>query len=134
MDFNPKDGAGVIAEGEYDAVIETAKEGMSKKGKKMLTLKIRVFAEREAVINDYIVVPEGLFKLKKLCKAIDRIADFESGTIEVPSLQGASFKAVVAIEQDDSGQYDDKNVITGYKALETAAPKAAPATDQNIPF
>lgn len=141
--YNPKDAESCLPEGEYEATVNSVTEGESKtSGNPMLTVGFAVYppAGGERKVNDYIVNPSTLFKMKKIARALGEEDDFKAGTFDLADHIGANLTLVLDVQQQDG--FDDKNNVKDYKPLArrtvaSGTRKAAPAEtieDKDIPF
>lgn len=115
MRYNPNDAnANLIPSDTWlQATIETAVEKISKGGNEMIEAGFKVYdsAGKQPTIKHYFVsTAPGMFK--KLCKVLN--LDFESGNISAESLVGKNLFVKVKIQKDETGRYDDKNVIAAF--------------------
>lgn len=133
MNFNPKDATNLLPDGEYHAQVAVAEEKKSNAGNDMIKLRVRVFGDgRTPLVDDYIVNPSTLYKLKKLCMAGGIGAKFEAGEINAADLVDLEFTAVIKTQVDKTGQFEDKNIITGYKPVTgTKAKSREPGSDDD---
>lgn len=121
-----------LPEGEYEASIAKIEEDVISKssGKEMTIFHFDVYAGNRTVrLKDYIVNPDSLWKLKKIAKAIGKMAQFESGVFKASDYAGETLTVTLKIKSDPG--YDDQNNIVGYATLQrqTAAPnRGASAT------
>lgn len=149
MRYNPKDAADAAQPGDYEATLTACTEGTSKStGKEMLTLNFTVYADRDRPLKDYIVNPDGLWKLKKLAIALGQKAAFDAGTFDPADHLNSNLTVTLKVEESD--EYGDQNKISGYKPLaraqtqpqraaaparaSTAAQQYEPVGDDDIPF
>jgi Protein of unknown function (DUF669) len=140
--YNPKDASSCLPKGEYPAVIDHVESKTSKAGNEMDVVTFRVYPDngREILVDDYIVNPSTLFKLKKIAVALGKKQDFEAGTFQVADHLQSNLTVLLDVEESD--EFGDQNKVKGYKAhsLPAAAvavgavAKAGPLKDDNIPF
>ncbi len=143
MRYNPSDAnANLIPSDTWlQATIETAVEKVSKSGNEMIEASFKVYdnAGKQPNIKHYFVASApGMFK--KLCKVLN--LDFESGNVSADSLIGKTLFVKVKIQKDETGRYDDKNVIAGFSetmpegAINSNMSRAstAPVEESDIPF
>ena len=142
--YDPNDAVSVWPEGEYQGHIEKVEERESKAGNPMLVVTFRVYrGDQEMLINDYIVNPATLFKLKNIAKALDRETEFKAGKFDIEKHIGAGFTLTLGVQVSD--KYDDSNTIKKYAAKSggstrpapsraTVKASTAPLTDDDIPF
>ena len=141
--YNPKDASKpVLAEGEYEAVLEHAEHKESKSnGKPMCEVKFRVYGETEVMVYEYFTAAT-IWKAKKLAQALDKLAEFDAGLFDPVNCAGMNLRVEVKIQPDDV--YGDKNKIAKYlPSSGVSAPakdaQRKPASDVNpsdidIPF
>lgn len=117
MRTDPDNASGnLLPEGEYEAFVENAIEGESKKGNGMITLTWRVQTPdgKARMLKDYLV--EGIdWRTKKLCKAINRLDAFESRNVRPEVFLDQRALLYIKIEESDNAEYDDQNRVGGYK-------------------
>lgn len=136
----------LIDPGIYNFEIIEAKEGLSKKGHEMITLKLCVYDSngREHIVFDYLLdaMPH---KMRHFADAMEIIDAYSFGNISASDCEGKSGKCEIIIQKgqmkpDGSGFYADKNSVKDYvKSGVTANPKGRqPVTDDflddQIPF
>lgn len=120
MKFDPKlADANLLPEDWYDALIVYANEQTSKKGNPMLMIGFRIYdhAGTQPIIDRYFVLntPSGLTGLRKLCRAVGLDQAFSQGDMDASLLQGKSVRTLVKIQEDETGQYDSKNVCAAFE-------------------
>lgn len=119
MDYNPDDARKTFAAGDYTAELLTSTEKMTKdKGngsKPMLELVWRIFTDDGPTfqLRDWVVVPDGVWKLKKLAQAWDKEEEFKAAKFQPSNHIGAGVIAVIKVKHDD--KYGEQNVIANYK-------------------
>ena len=135
MRFDPKDAAQIIPAGEYDAEVLSAEEKITKTSNKpMLKLVFKIFSgSSEAMLNDYIVVPETVWKLKRLCEAAG-VEGFDSGEVNTAKLVGKGVRLKIKVKPATE-KYPESNSVAGYAKIggETASDDLA-IPEENIPF
>ena len=128
MKYNPEDAnANLIPTGTWcDSLIAESVESQSKAGNEMIVADFIIYDSPgvHPVIRHYFVASKpGQFK--KLCAALD--LDYASGNIPAASLRGKSIKVLIKIQADDTGQYQDKNVIAAFaKEIPAGVPPTIP--------
>ena len=144
FNYDPKEAVQCWPEGDYQATIERGEERQSKAGNDMLVVTFKAYRGSETMLlNDYIVRPATIFKLKKIALALGRGDDFEAGKFNIDDYMGHNLTLTLGIEQQDG--YDDQNKIKKYGAKSGASPRPAakkpaakasaePLTDDDIPF
>lgn len=115
MEFNPKDANANLIPTETwcEAVIATAKDTYSKQGNQMIEAEFRVFdtqGESRIITHYFVAHKPGMFK--KLCAALK--LDFDSGKIPAEVLIDKKLAVWIKIQKDETGRYDDKNVIAAF--------------------
>lgn len=143
--YKKEDAVACLPEGDYEASIVSAEVGVSKSsGADMLTVAFKVYTTdgREVTLNDYIVNPKTLFKLKRIALAIGQQTAFENETFDVNDNIGANL--ILGLKVDSNEKYGDQNKIDSYKRLERAPSSRPTATmpakgdfdikDSEIPF
>lgn len=129
MKYNPRDAAQVFQPGDYPAVIEAAIEGASKAGNEMITLKLKVYSgNRYIYVDEYIVNPDGLWRLEKVAKAIGKLTAFKSGEFLANDYVGESLTVTLKIEPG-KGDFPDKNRVQAYKPKAAGAASVPVATN-----
>ena len=144
MRFNPSDAnAHLIPTGTWcEALIVEAVDTVSKGGNEMIVATFRVWgAGMTADLRHYFVASRpGM--LKKMCAVLGITSQYEAGEIVAETLKGREMRALIKIQEDETGKWDDKNVVAAFeaKAPKDAQPKPDPAnefdqkTDDGIPF
>lgn len=135
--YDPKEaGNKLVPDGEYEAVVSEAEETTSKKGSAMIKLMVKIWARGETFhIPDYIVSPSGLWKLRQLVTAIGMPDAFDKGSIEAKSLIGKNCLAFVRTRKDETGKYQDQNVISKYSPSAEAGDAIPPSeSDDELAF
>ncbi len=133
LPYNPKDAESCWPEGDYDAILNSSEDTVSKtSGADMEVWQIGVYHPdgREQTIKEY-VTASAAFKIKQLATALGKKADFEAGTFHAEDYIGAAFTVALSIEAQDG--YDDKNRVAKFKAKTIQPPQRlqtqrAPAT------
>ena len=119
MRYNPDDAKPpLLPDDWYDAEIVNAVEKQSKAGNDMLQVTFKVFAGSAfRLIDDYFVNNNQsmLSRLKKLCAVVGH--NFAAGEVGPSNLMGKSLKVMVKTRKDETGKYDDQNVVAGYRSL-----------------
>ena len=112
--YNTNDAVQLVQEGEYDAVIFTAKTGETKKGDPKLEITSKVYGPegKAPLVTDNIVSPFGIHRLKQLCEGTG--VEFTKGEVNPQDFVGKNVKVKVVVEHDDTGKYDDRNGIRAY--------------------
>ncbi|MEE9598030.1 MAG: hypothetical protein V3V96_14750 [Acidiferrobacterales bacterium] len=139
MKYNPEQAkANLLPEDLYAATLQ-AEDGFSKSsGSPMLTVTATVWRNGLATkIKDYFVndCVSHIGKLKKLSHVLG--LPFDDGDITPDMIDGKGCQVFVKTQEDETGEYGDKNVVSYYKATDTVAPvlpPGAPPADDDIPF
>lgn len=129
ISYNPKDASSSWPEGDYDGYIATVEEAKSSKdGSDMWKMGVKVFnAEgRERTVQDFIVVPKTLFRLKQIAQALGKGEAFKAGSFTPYDALEARMTVTLGI-QEASGNYDEKNNVKKYSAAVVATPARQPA-------
>jgi hypothetical protein len=118
--YNHKDAQKCFPEGDYEAIIKDATEGVSKStGDPMLTVAFTIFnGADEMILSDYIVA-KTTFKLKKIARAVGQLEAFEADTFDVSAFVGHGL--VLGLTVETSEKYGDQNRIKDYKVLDRGA-------------
>lgn len=134
--------AQLAPKGDYDFDVLEAKDGVSKSGNPMITLKLGVFngdAMRWHITDHLVAAMEA--KLRHFADTTGLLGRYEMGLLSAQDCIGRAGRVRLVIEQDETGKYPDKNTVRDYvvrpaKAL--AAPKEeAPSQEdgnQDVPF
>lgn len=117
--YDPKDAVLVFPAGDYPAALASCEQKMSKAGNDMYELAFDVWqGERQMQVRDYVVMPQFLWKLKRLARAIGQSDAFEAGKFDPAEHIGRNL--VVSLEIESRDGFDDRNLIRAY------LPKDAP--------
>lgn len=114
--------------GTYDFQIIDAKKEVSKSGKDMIHLMLKVFNKEgiARLIDDYILLDDiWIYKWRNSLYSIELGHIYEAGTIDegqLNDLHGKCGKAKVGVSIDKTGIYKDKNNILDY-VISDEAPK-----------
>ena len=138
MKFQPKTAAEVAApkpfeKGIYDAEIKSAEAVVSKSGKDMIKMQVKVFSHdgaKSVTIFDYLMGDNMEFKLRHAAEACELLSSYDKGEIEPFEFEGKSVKVKLGVRKSE--EYGDQNTIVDY--IVTEAPKAAAKLDDDIPF
>lgn len=132
--YNHKDAQKPVwPKGDYPAALMTTEEKVSSKGNPMLVLTFEVYnGDKSVQIDDYIVNPSTIYKLKGLAVALGELAAFDADTFNADEFVGANLIVELDI-QAGSGGFDDANKIKKYKSKElsptgTANPEVSAAS------
>lgn len=143
MKFQPKTeneiaNENLIEPGEYDFEVVAAFDKVSKSGNDMIELKLRVFAERERVINDFLL-EKIAYKLRHFAEATGLLDTYNSGDLIADDCVGKAGRVKIGIQKDKTGAYPDKNTVNDYVVDGTSEPKPVrleqvALKDDDIPF
>ena len=121
--YDHKDALQCWPDGEYAASLKDAEETVSRSGNPMYKLTIEAYRdERKCLLFDYAVIPDMLWKIKKLARAIGHLSTFEANKFDPSEFIGVNFRVVLDIE--DNVKYGEQNRIRDY------LPKTQGAADQ----
>jgi hypothetical protein len=135
--------------GDYDFIISTAEETLSKTGNEMLKLQLHVFNRDgdKRIVFDYILSSESAqWKARHMMESIGMARRYDQGVIEPREIEGKPGRCKLNFVP--AGQYPAKNSVADYLGpkggeLSEASkrirqPAAAPAgsrdLDDEIPF
>ena len=110
--YNPDDANPVLQDGEYDAVIQDAKVGETKKGDPKVQVTVKVYGPNNIrpLVHDHIIAPYGIRRLKQLCEALG--VDFDSGEVDPTKFVGRNLRVQLRTQADDA--FGDRNVVSRY--------------------
>lgn len=120
MRFTPKSEkeiaeAGLWEKGNYPFEIVEAAEEVSKTGKDMIKMKVKLYnGDKTQIIFDYLLPDTMEYKLRHLCEVACLLPEYETGNLEAYNLVGKTGNAKVGISVDKTGQYPNKNNINDY--------------------
>lgn len=112
--------------GDYEATLAGYEEKVSKQSQKpMMVLNWKCFTPEgnEFFLKDFIVIPDGVWKVKKIAQALDKLKEFEAEIFQPEEEIGCSLVLSVGVQVDKTGQYGDQNNVKAYKALERKSSK-----------
>lgn len=112
----------LLPAGDYDFKVLEAEEKSSSKGNPMLAVKLQVMSDSGSrIINDYIVPSTnfGERKLRRFAQALGLESEYTSGDLTADLVVG-KFGRVAIGQQEASGGYDAKNVVSGLGYIESA--------------
>jgi hypothetical protein len=122
--------------GEYDAVVEFAKDTTSRSGNEMLEVHVKVFGPngKEQTARDYLVSTEGgAFKLQAFCKAADLWAEYQSGDLNAEMCRDIRLTVKLG-EEKGTDEYPPRNKIAGYVRSKVSADVSMPAAPVKRPL
>lgn len=104
--------------GDYEATLAAYDEKMTKTQKPMMVLSWKCYTPEgnEFMVKDYVVIPDGVWKIKKIAMALDKLKDFEAETFQPQDEVGCSIVLTLGVQKDDT--YGDKNNVKAYKPLD----------------
>lgn len=114
--------------GDYEATLAGYEEKVTKeKQKPMMVLNWKCFENDggEFFVKDYIVIPDGVWKVKKIALALGKIKEFEADAFQPEDQTGCSLVLTLGVQAQDG--FDDKNTIKAYKPLEHRKSTESPA-------
>ena len=99
----------------YPFEVVAAFEKLSKAGKPMIELKLRVSNGdgRSRMITDYLVA-QRLEKLRHAAAACGVLERYDAGSLSNADFLGKSGRLKLGVEKDKTGQYPPKNVVADY--------------------
>lgn len=118
--YNPNDARKTLPPGDYTAELIASIEKTSKSGKPMLELTWRIYPDNDhptVQLRDWVVVPDGVWKLKKLAQAWGKEAEFKSATFDPCNHIGSNVMVALKVRQDD--KYGEQNSISNYKPMKS---------------
>jgi hypothetical protein len=109
--------ADLLPEEWFDALIVNAYEKTAKSGNPCIVVSTKIYGGAQPIIDRYYVTSTsgGVSGLRKLCHAAGILEDFKSGELDPEKLKGRSVQALVKVQKDESGQWDDKNVCAQFR-------------------
>ena len=120
IDYNPSDAIKLFEAGDYQAELNGYEDRLSKAGKPMAVLNWQIYPNNDGpsiLLRDYIVVPDSVWKLKKLAKALGVQDKFNDGTFQPEDHKGCSVIVSLKVKTDE--KYGEQNVIVNYKPHDT---------------
>lgn len=127
--YNHKDGNKECQQaGPYEATLAGYEETTAKSsGKPMMVLAWKCFTPEgtEFIIKDRIVIPDGVWKIKRIAQAIGKEREFLADAFQPEDEQGCSLILDIGVQK--SPGYDDQNNVKGYKPLERKKLGESPA-------
>ena len=114
--YDPKDAEGndfkILPAGIYEAEIIEVEDKVSKAGNEMLVITLNAFGgDGEKVrLYDYVVNPNGLWKLKSICRCLGLEFD---GAMDEQLLVGKRFKVKLKVKPE--GDFPAKNEVEHYE-------------------
>lgn len=134
MKYNPKAAVACLAANVYDASIDKMEAGTTKKGDKdMVTATLRLYTDLgERTIKEWIVMPDFAWKLKRIAKAIGKLAAFDSGEFDPRDYEGEVLAVELVVEESE--EYGDQNRIKAFLPKRVGSrPVDAPAPASTRP-
>lgn len=141
--YNHKDANRCQPAGEYPATLVEVTEEQAKSGRDMYKCSFRVYGQTfESTLIERIVMPEFVWKLKKLATAFGADAEFESDSFDPAKYVNCNCIIVLDIQSNE--EYGDQNRVKGFKPKAGGVTRSAPAraqaqqnvtvVDDDIPF
>jgi hypothetical protein len=135
MRFNPvseeeAQKANLFPKGDYDAVVESSIEKVSKTNNEMIELVLLVYGPegKERRLKDWLVATDGgQAKIQRFCKSADLWDEYQAGELTAYLCDGANVRVKLGTEPGKDG-YPPKNKVADYLPRKTAAEKAAEAS------
>jgi hypothetical protein len=119
MKFNPsgKSARKLLGKGEYDFVVTAAEERISGSGNTMIVLTLKVTnADGETTcVKDYLLAKMRR-KLRQAALACGLGDKFETGSLSDVDFIGRRGRLRLKVDEDEKGEYPDKNVVDAYIA------------------
>lgn len=130
----------LIPPGIYEFEVLDAQEKVSKSGKDMIELQLKVWMPdgRVRTIFDYLL--EALeFKMGHFAETVGLLPKYQEGYLNADDCIGKSGKAKIYTQKDKTGQYGDKSAIADYIVDDKVAPTTKksdidPNLNDDIPF
>jgi hypothetical protein len=112
--YDPKKASSCLPAGNYEAVLESVEEKVSKNNNPMLEAHWTVFesADRHVTVRDFIVNPATLWKLKNIARAWAMLGTFEAGVFDLQ--EHLQKHITVVLDLQNSEKYGEQNSIVGY--------------------
>jgi hypothetical protein len=129
LTYYPKDAEKCLPAGDYQASLKHCEEKNSKAGNPMAVLTWEVYPDDSrppVLVKDYIVLPDGTWKIKRLAQALSKETEFKNGFFQPEDEIGCSVLLQLKVEQQDG--FDDKNAVKAYKSM---GDKTKSATETN---
>ena len=102
----------LLDEGEYDFNIIQSSEEVSKAGNEMIKITLNInHSGKEYKINDYLLDNS---KTRNIYKSVGLLDLHNTGEVTSDSLYMKKGRCIVSISRDETGRYDDKNVVKNY--------------------
>jgi hypothetical protein len=128
LNYSPRDAEKCLPTGDYQASLKTCEEKTSKAGNPMAVLTWEVYPDDQrppVLVKDYVVLPDGTWKIKRLAQALGKEPDFKTGHFQPEDQIGCSILLELRVEQQEG--FDDKNAVKAYKPLAKAEPATGTA-------
>lgn len=129
MKYDPKDD--MLAEGEYEAVVESAWDAVSKGGNEMVELEVAAYRQdgEKFIIKDWLLSMRGsTWKLRHFCDSAG--LNFESGEVMAKDCEGKNVRVKVTQATDE--RFGTQNRIVDYLKRNGAA--IVVEKDADVPF
>jgi hypothetical protein len=123
ISYNPEDARGSWNPGEYQAILMSVEDKMSKAGNEMQVWTFEMYdTEGGKRLQREYVTAKAAYKIKQLANALGRLDDFKAGTFQADGNEGATLILRISIDPTN----DEYNRIDGYLPYEPVAPTPAP--------
>jgi len=126
----------LLSEGDYDFVVISATNKISKSGKDMIELVLGLYDGKEnpvARIYDYLL-EDFQWKIRHFCESVGLAKNYENGILDINYLVDLTGKAHIKIEKDKNGIYRDRNAVSDYIGVkQDVAIRTVSTTDESIP-
>lgn len=142
MKFNPKtekevNQGNLWDKGTYAFEILEASDEVSKSGKDMIKLKVRVFKDsgKSQNIFDYLLGDTMEYKLRHAADVCGLLDDYETGELSAYNFIGKTGKVKIGVSIDKTGAYPDRNNIIDYVVdVKRLATLSEAIGDDDVPF
>ena len=115
LDYKPEDASNCFPVGEYSATLTSVEDTTSQKGHPMQHAVWTVYnGDRKQLVDEYIVNPSTIFRLKQIARAMGKLPEFEKRQFQLDDHIGANIVVKLSIEKSD--EFGDRNRIQYYKA------------------
>lgn len=134
MKYNSAEVTNLLAEDEGDWQIIEGKDTQRKRDNAdMMVLKIKGWDKngKEGIIFAYVSEP---WQLKRICESADKIDLFNKNEISAADMVGWTGRGVFKSEVDQTGQYEDKTIISKWIKHDGSAGRKQEATEEKPPF
>jgi hypothetical protein len=139
--FNPSEAISCLPAGVYDATIDTVEDKQSKKGADMVVVSYTIYKPdgTTSTLKEYAVIPSGMWRVKRLCKACNASKAFESGDTGTIARELVGKNIKVTLSVAENGEFGDQNRIESYApgagiAAAAKSPAVPGIEESDIPF